>query len=310
MSSSRSEFSAFPVVMGPTASGKTALAIELALLRNGEVVSADSMQVYRGLDLGTAKPTIKEQAGIPHHLIDVADMTEKYDVFRFCADAEKCIADIRARGRLPVVAGGTGLYLRALLYGLDPLPASEPLRKELDEAYDNEARFPELQAIMREKAPLDYQRFGLHRRKLIRAYEVLRLTGTQMTELQKTWGKNECRKDACSFVLVWDNAELRERIFRRCGEMLASGWIDEAEQILRAGFHDAPTAWQALGYRQIGDYLNGKLRREELQERIATATWQFARRQNTWFRTQHPEAVRIPMPDRRAAQIIAAHLRA
>ena len=295
--------------MGATASGKSELAVRLALRLGGEVVSADSMQIYRGLDRGTAKPSRKERGGVPHHLIDIADIAEKYDVYRFRSDAEQCIADIRKRGRLPIVAGGTGLYLRALLYGLDPLPASEPLRKELDEAYDNEEHFPELQAIMREKAPLDYQRFGLHRRKLIRAYEVLRLTGTQMTELQKTWGKNECRKDARSFVLVWDNAALRERIFRRCGEMLASGWIEEAEHILRAGFHDAPTAWQALGYRQIGDCLNGKLRREELHGRIATATWQFARRQNTWFRTQHPEAIRIAMPEERAPQIIADHLR-
>ena len=309
MSSSRSDFAPFPVIMGPTASGKTALAIQLALRLNGEVVSADSMQVYRGLDLGTAKPSDEERSGVPHHLIDVADITERYDVFRFCSDAENCISHIRSCGHLPIVAGGTGLYLRALLYGLDPLPASEPLRKELDEAYDNEEHFPELQAIMREKAPLDYERFQHHRRKLIRAYEVLRLTGRQMTLLQKTWKKAECRKDACSFVLVWNNTVLRERIFRRCGKMLASGWIEEAEQFLQAGLHDAPTAWQALGYRQIGEYLKGQLPREELQERIATATWQFARRQNTWFRTQHPEAKRILMPEPRASEIIEMNLR-
>ena len=245
--------------MGATASGKTALAVQLALRLGGEVISADSMQVYRGLAIGTAKPSPEERAGVPHHLIDIADITEKYDVFRFCSDAERLIAEIRSRGRVPIVAGGTGLYLRGLLYGLDPLPASESLRKKLDLQYDNEAHFPELQGIMREKAPQDYAKFHLHRRKLIRAYEVLLLTGSQMTALQQTWKTAECRRDVRSFVLEWDNAVLRERISRR---------------------------W------------------EELHDRITTATWQFARRQNTWFRTQHPEAKRIPMPEPSVVKII------
>ena len=139
---------------------------------------------------------------------------------------------------------------------------------------------------MQEKAPQDYEKFHQHRRKLIRAYEVLLLTGNQMTKLQQTWKTAECRRDARSFVLEWDNAVLRERISRRCSEMLASGWIDEAERFIREGLHDSPTAWQVLGYRQIAEYLNGRLRRDELHDRITTATWQFARRQNTWFRTR------------------------
>ena len=283
MSSSRNDSVRFPVIMGATASGKTALAVRLALRLGGEVISADSMQVYRGLAIGTAKPSPEERAGIPHHLIDIADITEKYDVFRFCSDAEKLITEIRSRGKVPVAAGGTGLYLRGLLYGLDPLPASESLRKELDSQYDNEAHFPELQRIMQEKAPQDYEKFHQHRRKLI-------------------------RRDARSFVLEWDNAVLRERISRRCSEMLASGWIDEAERFIREGLHDSPTAWQVLGYRQIAEYLNGRLRRDELHDRITTATWQFARRQNTWFRTQHPEAKRIPMPEPAAVEIIVENL--
>lgn len=308
MSSSRNDSVRFPVIMGATASGKTALAVRLALRLGGEVISADSMQVYRGLAIGTAKPSPEERAGIPHHLIDIADITEKYDVFRFCSDAEKLITEIRSRGKVPVAAGGTGLYLRGLLYGLDPLPASESLRKELDSQYDNEAHFPELQRIMQEKAPQDYEKFHQHRRKLIRAYEVLLLTGNQMTKLQQTWKTAECRRDARSFVLEWDNAVLRERISRRCAEMLASGWIEEAEQFIREGLHDSPTAWQVLGYRQIAEYLNGRLRRDKLHDRITTATWQFARRQNTWFRTQHPEAKRIPMPEPAAVEIIVENL--
>ena len=301
MSSSRNDSVRFPVIMGATASGKTALAVRLALRLGGEVISADSMQVYRGLAIGTAKPSPEERAGIPHHLIDIADITEKYDVFRFCSDAEKLITEIRSRGKVPVAAGGTGLYLRGLLYGLDPLPASESLRKELDSQYDNEAHFPELQRIMQEKAPQDYEKFHQHRRNLL-------LTGNQMTKLQQTWKTAECRRDARSFVLEWDNAVLRERISRRCSEMLASGWIDEAERFIREGLHDSPTAWQVLGYRQIAEYLNGRLRRDELHDRITTATWQFARRQNTWFRTQHPEAKRIPMPEPAAVEIIVENL--
>ena len=117
-----------------------------------------------------------------------------------------------------------------------------------------------------------------------------------MTRLQERWKQAPPRNDACSFVLVWEPEELKQRILLRCRTMLKSGWIEEAESLLKSGLHDTPTAWQVLGYREIAAYLAGRLKRTELEERIITVTWQFARRQNTWFRTQHPEAVRIPMP--------------
>ena len=205
--------------------------------------------------------------------------------------------NIRKRGALPVVAGGTGLYLRALLYGLDPLPSSEKLRRELDEKYDNDEHFSELVSIMEKDAPHDAAAFSQHRRKLIRAYEVFLLTGKEMTFLQQAW-KRSARKDARSFVLVWENSFLKERIALRCRQMLENGWIEEAESFIRKGLLDSPTAWQVLGYRQIGQYLAGELKKEELFEKISIATWQYARRQNTWFRTQHPEAVRISMRDK------------
>lgn len=282
--------------MGPTASGKSALALALASSFNGEIISADSMQIYRGLNIGTAKPSPSEQAAVPHHLIDIADIAEKYDVFRFLKDAESCIADIRAREKLPVAAGGTGLYLRALMYGLDPLPADPVLRGELDRKYDNDEHYPELCSLMEQDDPEDFAKFSSNRRKLLRAREVFLLSGQPMCRLQERWKQTPPRPDACSFVLVWENAELRRRIELRCGEMLRSGWIEEAEHFLKNGLHTAPTAWQVLGYKEIASYLNGQLSRSELPERIATATWQFARRQNTWFRTQHPEAVRLVMP--------------
>ncbi len=306
MSASNHKGNRFPVIMGPTASGKSVLALKIAECMDGEIVSADSMQIYRCLDIGTAKPTPEERRRIPHHLIDVADISEKYDVFRFAAEAEKWIADIRSRGKMPVVAGGTGLYLRALLYGLDPIPADAALRAELDRKYDNEEHYGELCAVMEKEDPEDFRKFSSNRRKLLRAREVFLLSGQPMVRLQERWKQTPPRSDAVSFTLVWDPKELKLRIARRCREMLESGWIEEAERFRRSGLHDSPTAWQVLGYKEIAAYLDGRVSRSELPERIITATWQFARRQNTWFRTQHPEAVRIPMPSNAADTVLAA----
>ncbi len=304
MSISRSEPAPFPVIMGPTASGKTALSLEIARRMDGEIISADSMQIYRGLDIGTAKPTQEERRKIPHHLIDIVDMSEKFDVFQFVGEAEKCLTEIRSRGHLPIVAGGSGLYLRALLYGLDPMPSNPALRAEIDRRFDNDDHFPELTALMGKADPEDLARFAANRRKLLRAWEVFQLSGQPMIRLQERWKNTPPRSDARSFVLVWDPAVLKQRIMERCRAMLKAGWIEEAEHFLGAGLDRAPTAWQVLGYREIAAYLAGSVTRSDLPGRIAAATWQFARRQNTWFRTQHPEAIRIPMPSPAAETII------
>lgn len=308
MSITRSERVRFPLIMGPTASGKSAIALEIARRTDGEIISADSMQIYRGLDIGTAKPSSEERAEVPHHLIDIADISEKYDVFRFIADAERCIAQIRSRGHLPIVAGGTGLYLRALIYGLDPMPADPVLRAGIDRRFDNDAHYPELCAVMEKEDPEDFVRFASNRRKLLRAREVFLLSGQPMARLQERWKAAPPRPDARPFVLVWENDALKKRIADRCQDMLKAGWIEEAEHFLRGGLNQAPTAWQVLGYREIAAYLEGRVKRSELPGRIITATWQFARRQNTWFRTQHPEAVRIPMPDADAAEKVMREL--
>ena len=283
-----------PVIMGPTAAGKSELAFALARECGGEIVSADSMQFYRGLDVGTAKPTAEERRLVPHHLIDSMDISEKADVFRFRTDALRIIGEIRARGHLPVVAGGSGLYLHALVYGLDVLPAKQSLRDELDAAYDNEERFPELAAVMERECPLDFKRIYPHRRKLIRAREVFLLSGKQISELHS--GGFVPDPAFAQFVLVRDRADLVDRIRRRAAAMLESGWIEEAKEMLAKGLLQAPTAWQAIGYAQIGDYLAGKMTRDELLESIVIATRQFARRQASWFRTQHKEAVVLNLP--------------
>ena len=283
-----------PVVMGPTAAGKSELAFALARACGGEIVSADSMQFYRGLDVGTAKPTAEERRLVPHHLIDSMDISEKSDVFRFRTDAFRIIGEIRARGHLPVIAGGSGLYLHALVYGLDVLPAEQSLRDELDAAYDNEEHFPELAAVMERECPLDFRKFFPHRRKLIRAREVFLLSGRQITELQS--GGFVPDPAFAQFVLVRDRADLVRRIRRRAGIMLESGWIEEARVMLAKGLLQSPTAWQAIGYAQIGDYLAGKMTRAELLESIVIATRQYARRQATWFRSRHKEAVTLAVP--------------
>ena len=286
--------SGIPVIMGPTAAGKSELAFALARECGGEIVSADSMQFYRGLDIGTAKPTAEERRLVPHHLIDSMDIAEKSDVFRFRTDALRIIGEIRARGRLPVIAGGSGLYLHALVYGLDVLPADQSLRDELDAAYDNDAHFPELAAIMERECPLDFKRFHPHRRKLIRAREVYLLSGRQISELQS--GDSVPDPAFAQFVLVRDRADLVNRIRRRAEVMLGSGWIDEARTMLAKGLLSSPTAWQAIGYAQIGDFLAGNMTRADLLESIVIATRQYARRQATWFRNRHKEAVFLTVP--------------
>ena len=289
-------FRTFPVIMGPTASGKSALALELARKLNGEIISVDSMQVYRGLDIGTAKPAWKEREEIPHHLIDILEIGERADLFTFRDRAEELIAEIRSRGRLPILAGGTGLYLRALVYGLDNMPADESLRQRINADFDSDSGFETLKKIMREKVPDDFEKWHQHRRRLLRAYEVFLLTGKSFTSLQKTWKSAGPRKDAVQFVLQWERDELKRRIRERCRTMLENGWIEETKRLAERGLFSSPTAWQALGYPLIGEYLRGEFSRNGLEDRIATATWQFARRQLTWFRGQHKEAVVLAMP--------------
>ncbi len=285
------------VICGPTASGKSGLAFEAALSLNGEIISADSMQLYRGLDIGTAKPTKKERSRVPHHLLDLFDISERLDVYRYITLAETAIRDIHSRGRLPILTGGTGMYIRALLYGLDPLPSNPELRAELDKEFDSEAGFEKLKEIMSVRDPEDFQRWHQHRRKLIRALEVFELTGKSITELQKTWdGTQSPRYEVFSRRLDWDRNILKSRILRRTDEMLAAGWIDEASRMIEQGLLTSPTAHQALGYKIIANYLEGKLDFRTMHDRIVTETWQFARRQITWFKNKHPESSPLAMP--------------
>ncbi len=289
------------VISGATASGKSGCALEAAKRFNGEIVSVDSMQLYRALPIGTAQPTAAEKAAVPHHMTGIYELTERSEVFRFCEEADAAISDILARGKLPILCGGTGMYLKALLYGLDDLPGDRSLRAELDELYDSEAGEKALHERIKELDPAAFEKWKMCRRRLIRSLEVFLLTGKSIIELQHS-KEPQLRYDVKAFVLERESSLLKERIAARAEMMVADGWIEEAQAAINAGLFTTPTAHQALGYKQIAGFLDGGFDRRTLMEKLCTATWQYARRQRTWFRHQHPEAVVVNTPEELLAE--------
>ena len=274
------------VITGPTASGKSALALKEAERIGGEIVSVDSMQLYKGIEIGTAQPTPEERERVPHHLVGIWDFSVRAEVFTFCELAEKAIADIQSRGKIPVVAGGTGFYLKALFGGLDDLPADPELRRELDLLYDSPEGEIELHKKMSELDPGAFERWKSCRRRLIRALEVRLLAGKSILELQS--GKPErCRFPGVKSIFIMPESDvLKERINRRCDIMFATGWLEEAKAAFENGLMSSPTAYQALGYSLIHRHFAGEFDFETLVDKIKTATWQFARRQRTFLRSQ------------------------
>ena len=281
------------VIMGPTASGKSSLALKAAEMFDGEIVSADSMQLYRGLEIGTAQPTPEERKKVPHHLVGIWDIDRRADVFTFQALADEAIRDIRKRGKLPIVAGGTGLYLKNLLYGLDDMPGDRSIRQELDELYDSPEKEPLLFEKMAQLDPEALEKFRLCRRRLIRALEVKIITGKSILALQSQSEKTLRYPDITAVKLDIPPEELAKKIAVRAKKMLEDGWIEEAQAAINNGLLTSPTAHQALGYKIISSYLNGDFDFNTLYEKICAATRQYARRQRTWFRHQHPEAVAL-----------------
>ncbi len=285
------------VLLGPTCSWKSSVALTLAERFGAEVISCDSMQIYRGLDVGTAKVSLAERLKTPHHLVDELDISEPYDVNRFTLLARAAATAIRARGRKVIIVGGTGLYARALIYGFELLPASPPvfarLEQELARPGGREALLARLQkSAAPEEVPADVR---LNPRRLVRACEVLELTGQVPWKRQRR--KLEPDPDFAQFCLLPQLAMLKERIRARTAAMLAQGWLEEAKQARDNGLLSSPTAHQALGYRDVIDFLEGRLAGglSALEEVIANRTIQYARRQLTWFKHQHPGAVKIPI---------------
>jgi tRNA dimethylallyltransferase len=267
---------------GPTAAGKSAIALELAGRLNGEIISVDSMQVYRGLDIGTAKPSATERERVRHHLIDVAGLDERFDAAQFVRLAAAAVNDIQSRGRTPVFCGGTGLYFKAWLEGLGEAPPGDPkLRAQLEAA--------PLEELLEELARLDPAAFQAidrrNARRVIRAVEVLRLTGRPFSGQRARWNKGP-DGGARLIGVTRPAGELVERIHRRVEETFRRGLVAETQALLQRGLAQNPTAMQALGYRQVVEHLRGERGLEETIELVKIRTRQFAKRQLTWFRRQ------------------------
>jgi len=288
------------LITGPSAVGKSEIALQLAEQVGGEIISADSMQVYRGLDIGTAKPSPAERARAPHHLIDILELTESFDAAQFTRRAHRAAAEIQSRGRRPIVCGGTGLYLRAFLEGLGETPPADPrLRAEL-EALPLETLLTEL----REHDPATHATIDRRNpRRVIRAVEVIRLTGKPFSEQKSRWGETRSNPNSTAdenksepdgvpphrtgfFCLTRQADDLRRRIDARVDAMFARGLVEETRELLRHGLEQNRTAMQAIGYRQVVEHLHGDRPLAATIELVKIRTRQFAKRQLTWFRRQ------------------------
>lgn len=275
------------IVTGPTAVGKSDVALDLAERVQGEIINVDSMQVYRGMNVGTAKPSREERERVPHHLIDVAACSEAFDASRFVRLALDARTRILARGRVPIFCGGTGFYLKALQSGLGTAPAPEPaLRAKL-----SAAPLATLIDELKRSDPETYRRIDLRNpRRVIRAVEVLRSTGESITRQQSPWespwrrgfGPGEC----LAVGLNRDRTQLHARINNRVDRMFEGGLVDETAHLLECGLEQNPTALQAIGYRQVTEFLRGKGTLEATIAEVKTRTRQLARRQMTWFHRQ------------------------
>ena len=303
------------VITGPTASGKTALGVMLAQRLGGEVVSADSMQIYRGMDIGTAKPTPEEMQGVPHHMIDIADPTENYSVSRYAAEATACVDDILARGKLPIVVGGTGLYIDSLIAGrtFADGTADTALRQELSERYDEiggEGLLGELRKFDPERAaklhPAD-------KKRIVRAMEVYILTGKTITQHDAETRAVPPRYDAAKIALTFaDRQDLYARIDRRVDIMMQQGLLDEVRALLAAGIPADCTAMQAIGYKEAVAAVRGEATAQEAAAAIQLASRQYAKRQLTWLRRdaqlfwlRHEKTPDMDLACRRSTQFLA-----
>jgi tRNA dimethylallyltransferase len=290
----------FPVIIGPTAGGKSDLAVSAALAFRDrhaiacEILTADAIQVYRGLDIGAAKPTPEEQRGIAHRLIDVVDPRERFSVDAWLELAEHAVADCHARGVVPIVVGGTHLYVKAFLEGLFEGPEpDEALRAEL-RAMEPGVRRAELERV----DPAAASRLHPNdERRTVRALEVYRLTGIPISEHQRQWDAGKARRDCVLVGLDWDVEALNRRVNARVKLMMERGLLDEVRS-LRARSMFGPQSREALGYKQILEHLDGGVSLEEAAERIKIETRRFAKNQRTWMRRLRttPGSVWVPMP--------------
>ncbi len=273
------------VIGGPTASGKSKLAVELAKKVNGEIISADSMQIYKEMNIGTAKVNKEEMQGVQHYLVDFVSPDERYSVSNFKKDAEKAIEEMLEKGKTPIVVGGTGLYIDSLIYGIEfqneevDLEYREKLNKIADEK-GLESLYKKAQEI----DPEAMKKISINdRKRIIRVLEIYHKTGKTKTEQELQSRKNEVKYEYKVFAITMDREKLYERIEKRVDFMIEQGLIEEVKQILEK-YHTFPTAMQGLGYKEVVEYLEGSCTKEEMIEKIKKETRHYAKRQLTWFR--------------------------
>ena len=274
------------VIVGPTASGKTALSIELAKKINGEIVSCDSMQIYKDMDIGSAKPTIEEMQGIKHYLIDCVEPTKRFSVAEYKKQAEIAIDDIVKKGKTPIVVGGTGLYADSLIYGIEypEIEFDKSYREKLEKDAETDKGLEKLYNQAKEIDENAMQKISKNdKKRIIRILEIYHKTGKTKTELEIASRKNEVRYDFKVFAINMDRNILYDRINKRVDIMIESGLIQEVKNLLKK-YDNFPTAMQGLGYKEVVEFLEGKLTKEEMIDKIKQETRRYAKRQLTWFK--------------------------
>ena len=273
------------VICGPTASGKTKLSIELAKKINGEIVSCDSMQIYKDMNIGTAKPTFEEMQGIKHYLIDFISPDKRYSVAEYKIDAEKAIEEILNKGKIPIVVGGTGLYIDTIIYGIEypKIEFDEKYRKELEAREKKEG----LIKLYEEAKQIDEEaikKISINdKKRILRILEIYHATGKNKTEQEIISREKGPKFDYKVFAINMDREKLYERINKRVDIMIDNGLIDEVKKILNK-YKEFPTAMQGLGYKEVKEYLENKISKEEMIDKIKQESRRYAKRQITWFK--------------------------
>lgn len=274
------------VLCGPTASGKTACAVEVAKLLHGEVISADSMQIYRGMDIGTAKPDAAEMGGVAHHMLSIIDPWESFSAAAYGQAVKPLLAQMHARGVVPVLCGGTGLYINAAIQPMGfSAQGDARVRAELEEIAAQPEGRVRLHEMLERVDPDSAARLHVNdQRRVIRALEVYRLTGRTLTEQIRLDMQNESKYDARMFALSWPREALYERIDRRVDQMMQNGLEEEARALLKLNLPEGATAMQAIGYKEIIQALNGQTDMQSAVEAIKQGSRHYAKRQITWFK--------------------------